>query len=462
MKALKILLCFLIVTSIQAANLPPVNDSVDDTELIQDEGELLLNDTGDAGFMSENAVQNEWDNFLDEKGLEEGFDKEKKIFIGVGSAVTSVDMDHEQFITARTTAFKKALMEAKASFAQSFAEEISSGALLSSFENDKEGELVKLAKSLNLPNVDKYTPTEIKQGDIFTENIAATASAAVSGAAILNIFEGGEKDGYEIIVGIVWSPNLASLSADIARAKYKSPKVKAGKGMKEIINLKDMNSLISKQGAWVHINENGQRIIVGYGQAGVKKADSKKWFKKNLKMAQKRARLNALNHIKEFVSTNLSVNEMKTTLDASLKKSDGSEVNAIADDFAQVIAQKASTIKLVGITPYKKRWAAKHPLSGQYVAGSILVWSPDSAELSKLFRGLSIQADEKVKLGQKDLNKDLKNQEIKARAQANKDYKKSEIVKKTNNTSSSKSNYNEAKTVKSGSLNSGSADSAAW
>jgi len=444
--------------------LPPINnvnlesdDNLMDEEL--DQGEMLLEESVDEGFLSESAVEKEWENFLDNKKLEEGFNKEKKIFIGSGSAVTTVGMNHPQFITARTTAFKKALMEAKASFAQSFAEEVESGAFMSAFENDKEGELLKIAQSLNLPNVDKYKATDIKQGDIFGENISSAAAAAISGASILNVFEGGESDGYEILVGIVWSPNLAALSADIARAKYKSSKVAPGATLKNTINLKDINTLMVKQGAWVHVNEKGERIIVGYGQAGVKPADSKKYLKKNMKLANKRARINALNHIKEFVSTNLSVNEFKTTLDASLLKTDGSEVTAIADDFGQTITQKASKITLVGVTPFKKRWVAKHPLSGQYVAGSILVWSPDNAELAKLFRGLSIEADEKVKLGQKDLKKDLRQQEIDSRNKASKDYKNSEKVYKSNTPSNYSGVNNNSK---SGTLSGSGSDSAAW
>ena len=104
-----------------------------------------------------------------------------------------------------------------------------------------------------------------------------------------------------------------------------------------------------------------------------------------LRRAHDSAKLSAMANIKYFVAEDLSVENIKELIEKSRIYSDSTEASFQSERLEETIESKQSTIENLSVSTVRK-WRAKHPISGDDVAGVVVAWSPDNAKKSRALR----------------------------------------------------------------------------
>lgn len=145
-------------------------------------------------------------------------------------------------------------------------------------------------------------------------------------------------------------------------------------------------------GAKVVFNENGEGLIVGFGQTELKESSKRQSSK--LSMAQNRARLEAVAASKNLVAEDLVSKDLSENIEKYREYKDGAEAAFQFGTWNQSIQAKSTTIEDLS-TRIVRKWSDKHPLSGHTIAGVIVAWSPNFQKEGEALKN-QIDADKKI------------------------------------------------------------------
>ncbi|MDB4409592.1 hypothetical protein N9235_02115 [Gammaproteobacteria bacterium] len=345
-----------------------------------------------------------WAAYLKENGLVDGLNSRngRKFFIAMGEARVGKALKSDDFIKSRTVAYNKAILTAKSDLAETVGAELGSDRSFQMFEEGGEfppamekvkEELSIMDKARTLSSlalddqIKKYDPSwdgtgktkEEKQQKLaiqtekYQENLKQNARLFLQGTSPIFNAEGPSDDGYSVVVGIVWSPNMAK----VAEAMY-NPSASLPPGMKKpTINkqIEDMlasnpDTLASTMGVRVWRNEKGELTVVSFAAESVKKSPT---------IAKKKSAMSARAQMAQFISESVVSNSSLSGNETIMAFDDESTETYDEEKFEQTISAKAKDIKLSGASSVYT-WKGKHPNSGQKMFVNVLAWSPSSQQ----------------------------------------------------------------------------------
>ena len=185
-------------------------------------------------------------------------------------------------------------------------------------------------------------------------------------------FEGvpaGEKG--QIGVVAVWSPKLQAM----ARSLSLGGKLPSGVGKRPIKDQipADKEVLLSTFGVQQKIDENGNLVLIGFGQAGAV-SDSPT----SANAARNKAKMQAMAAIREFAGESVAVETAALNAESVEEFENAAESYEDVSAYRQNVEAVAKSLKISGIATMKN-WECRHPLTGKTIYGAVCSWSPDSA-----------------------------------------------------------------------------------
>ena len=190
----------------------------------------------------------------------------------------------------------------------------------------------------------------------------------LKGVTIVKIVEGeiGNVD-YQVAVCIKYSPEQQA-EAHNQQALGASKEVFNSKTLEKLRTL-EPEKLISKLGAQIFKDENGNRFLVGFGQTSVQKVNKNQ--SRRIQMGERKARLDALQNMKNFLGEDLVTKEIRSISEKDIQYADNSQEYFSEDSYRTLINSKTSTIDIQS-TPLRT-WRAIHPVSKHLVVGTMVV-----------------------------------------------------------------------------------------
>ena len=262
-----------------------------------------LNPASAGGATFTSNVRSDVDKFLKSKNMKRGRNVKKNgtpFFVFVGDGEISANRDNKMIHDSRSAAFNEAFLDAKKNYVKSLGLEITRELSSKTYENlmpDTMAEdAIKTAVGTDTSSFDKlkklisvkldsalkeegYNPEmadaekeEIKKKVLRSREITnlftASAQSMISGFQSYKIFEKSEAGQRgSITVVALWSPKLNQLAQAIKSGSTNVPKGTAQKPIEEQLKLDDPNSLLASFGTKMYVNENGNLVLVSYGQA---------------------------------------------------------------------------------------------------------------------------------------------------------------------------------------------------
>ena len=355
------------------------------------------------------SVQDMVEEYLNAKGYSEGENAKggKPFYVAVGYGVIQAPLENRGYADSRVNAYNKAMLDAKAKMAEylgiairtetehDYAEGNFGGN--EAAEQDESSITAKL-KRLIVAKIDKALREEgldpdkaerealeraaKKQlnSDFYKKVISTAAKAEITGMQVMCSFEGVPAGGKgQIGVVAIWSPKLQAMAQSISRGT----KLPTGVGKRPIKDQipNDKKVLLSTFGVQQKIDEDGNLVLVAFGQAGAVSESPQ-----SANAARNKAKMQAMAAIREFAGETVAV-----TTDAMNAESVEEFENAAASyedvsAYSQKIKAVAETLKISGIATVKN-WESKHPLTGRMVYGTVCSWSPQQAAKAQAMKG---------------------------------------------------------------------------
>lgn len=364
--------------------------------------------------IEEKTVQDMIDEFLNSKGWVAGENVKngKKFFVATGTGIIQAPRSKPaSYINSRVNAFNKAMLEAKKNMVEFLGVSIESETEKSYQEGDfpkpEEAEAkgedpnslayklkslvhAKLDKALRAEGVDPdaankeaaaQAAKKLLASESYKKMVRTAAQAQVVGLQAICTFEGTpSSDKGEIGVVAIWSPKLQEMAASILTGQPVA-KGKAKRPIREQIAT-DPGALLSTFGVQQKIDEAGDLILVGFGQAGGVSES-----KMAAKGAQGKAKANALAAIREFAGENVAVATDMLNAESTEEFENAAEEYKDASAFSEKIKASAAKMNIAGISVIKN-WKYKHPLTGTTVYGVVCAWAPKQAASAKQMKNM--------------------------------------------------------------------------
>lgn len=355
--------------------------------------------------IEEKDVDAMMDEYISSKGWVEGLNTKadgSKFFIAKGSGVIQAPRNSQSYIDSRVNAFNKAMLEAKKAMVEYLGVDIATDTAKEYAEgsavnppppaNNEEALMMELADKGKKLLLKKINDELAKQGidpakdpaaakaalgkqlnsEKYRKMITSVARAKVLGLQACSTFEGTPTNGKgEIGVVAIWSPKLQAMAASLVTGAPVPP-VGAKKPIAQQIS-NDAATLISTFGVQQKIDEAGDLVLVGFGQAGAV-SDSKM----SGKAAQTKARANALAAIREFAGEQVAVATDTLNAETAEEFESGAEAYENESAMKEKIAASAARMNIAGVAPLKN-YKFKHPINGKTVYGVALTWCPKQA-----------------------------------------------------------------------------------
>lgn len=178
----------------------------------------------------------------------------------------------------------------------------------------------------------------------------------------------------------IWSPKLQEMAASIITG-IPVAKGKAKRPIREQIAT-DPGALLSTFGVQQKIDEQGDLVLVGFGQAGGVSES-----KMAAKGAQGKAKANALAAIREFAGENVAVATDMLSAESTEEFENAAEEYQDQSAFSEKIKATAAKMNIAGIAVVKN-WKFKHPLTGTTVYGCVCAWAPKQAASAKQMKNM--------------------------------------------------------------------------
>ena len=417
--SMAIILCFLITGIATAADNP----------------ETLIKTVAEVSQLipvTQKSPEQRWQNFLNNKGWDKGLSEggviivpRRELIISSASAFTKVRLGQPGWVESRVAAFEQAEMEAKTKIIRYLAETVDVQRSLKMLEHAvwQDGDVNKV-KNLNevaetlkrigkkalilteskldnvLQKIDpdydpaKYDNKSVEElqviaEDMFNRQVKAVAMKTLIGVTQLYSAEDAVgTNEYQVLVGVIWSPNLNRLAMSLFNDEYNIPLVSPGQRLSEQIPADDL-ALLGTMGTRIVIDENGQYAVMAYGQAQPRHTSSSR-RQAAVHQAKQIAANRARGQIVNFIREGMILHETELSDELSQEFSDDTIGTQTLRDYQKSIQGKRVKVKLRGLRVLKE-WSMEHPLTTQPVAGAVVAWSPASADLSK-------QADETMQV----------------------------------------------------------------
>ena len=347
------------------------------------------------------------DEYLAKKGYSEGknIEKGRDFFISKGVGAIESPRNHPAYMRSRINAFDKAMMAAKKEMVQYIGikirteatseyaegespedrrkrEAVADAALKEPGIIDKTKSLVnaKLDQLLEKEGVDLSKPipeqtlNNVLTSETFKKFTETAAQARIVGMQPLRVFE-ASPDGKKGEIGVVtvYSDKLhkmadALFSGNFANLPKGSPKTPI---IQQIP--KDKNVLLTMFGVQQKTDENGNLMLVAFGQ-GVPKTNSPR----STQAAVSKAKMNGLSALRSFAGEIASVREDLSSYESTSEFEKGLEKYKNEEYFHEKIKTTADALNISGCQKIYS-WKAHHPLTNHEVVGVVMAWSPSSA-----------------------------------------------------------------------------------
>lgn len=357
------------------------------------------------------ALQGEWEQGLREKGLQKGAN-ERDIYVASGRAIVNFPLDHPGFLESRSAAFDVAYLRAKANMVEFLGASVEQKNSYEFLENARwsegQGEaLTRLKKAGRISekladlaeaqldqqltqikpdyDPDKYGSREEKEKafrSAFKRQIRLVAASLVSGALPLEVLEGPENDGssYHILVGLVWSPRLERAARAVAGGYVPA---NAGRSGVRVVDWlpKTKDSIVASWGVHKLIDENGEQVFIGFGQAAPRLGSPSRRSRAK-EAALRLAELRAKGSIRGFVGEVVRSEKSEDGEEIAIEYVDTATSGAVGREFAEKLESSAKAITLTGLTTVG-RWVVPHPVNDGTVAVVAVSWSPKGLATAK-------------------------------------------------------------------------------
>lgn len=313
----------------------------------------------------------------------------------IGTASTGVPVNKNGFITSRSIAFSKAELRAKIQILKLAGEVVTSernSALISKNVQGSDPDAVKKASFIEKvakvadASLDKaLTKLGVSEAEIkgmnedqkekrYSENfynyVSSFVGSMIKGVSVIKIAEGevGSSD-YEVAVCVKYSPEQQSEAANFKNLGANQ----ATMNSKVVENLKMLppDKLVSKLGAQVFKDENGNRFVLGFGQSSIRKTTTRQ--SNAISIGRKKSRLQAVQNIKNFIAEDLVGKEISETVEKISEFQDGEQGLYTEENFSELIKSKRSSVKMNTFTI--RNWQSVHPVSNSMIVGSIVILS---------------------------------------------------------------------------------------
>jgi len=378
-------------------------------------------------------------NWLIEQGLEEGRNlfKGKLLYISIGAASINATPSAPAYIDSRFLAFQRAELEAKAKTAiflgvdlttergssereinpeeRAALEEIFNTSptlqknaefmevtdtIYTLFQKTKILAGAKLDQEIGKTRVDVTRERREAERKIVTrqarrdrinrlrniseasQKAAASAFADVQGTQIIQAFEGSYHNNYQVVVITLWSQNLQRLVDSMREGTAPLGLPKKIAKMEVISQLpQDPNELSCLTGVRAYINQNGEHVLLAFGQSGLEILAGRK--DKAFKLAEKKARLRAMAAMRAFMGEKLAFSateELREVLALYVKEYQGDD--AVEDyksisQFHEKIRAISENQKIIGLAELSIR-ELTHPFTDKPLIFYAMSWSPES------------------------------------------------------------------------------------
>ena len=358
------------------------------------------------------------------------FNSDGSIYM-VGSASVVVPSNQNGFITSRNIAFSKAELSAKIEIlkAASLTVRNSRGSSLmarSASGNDpalseKASFIEKLGimadkavdnalAELGMSEAEIASLNQSEREKLFEEKyndeIVQFVSSMINGASVVKIAEGelGNND-YEVAVCVKYSPEQHAESLNMEQLGASQETLNSD----VVNNLRGLSpeKLMSKLGAQFFKDENGNRFVVGFGQASVQKSDTRQSTFVNI--GRKTARAQAIASITNLLAEDLTGKQINENTEQLTKYRDGQESLYTESVFTELIKSNEKSVKISVLD--LKDWIGNHPVSKSLVVGKVVILSK-SANMA--LNALPSSADKKSSTQKSEVavSKDIEGEEF--------------------------------------------------
>lgn len=370
------------------------------------------------------AVERRWQEILNDSGLREG-ENSGDVVISSGIATVSLEKGVPGWIESRRFAHDLAHARAKANMVALMSQEVRRTGNVRMLENAtfgqghmedvesldfaarialKLGDFTEATIDMALEQLDpaydtqKYSGMDIPERQVVIENLfeLATnriASRLIGGATTFRVLEGPTIDGngHEILVGVIWSPRLASLAGAIMDGRTSSAAGKGGSPVGELLP-QTVGEAVAAMGTRVFIDENGDRAILSFAQAEPANVSPNERDIAR-RAAISRAENFAASQIAAFVGENVTLRNPVTASELTRVYADlGSRSTQIEVEQVQEIRTATRPIKIDG-AQIVWRQVFVHPETEQEAALVAMLWSPTAQASVKRMESAMKQAE---------------------------------------------------------------------
>lgn len=342
-----------------------------------------------------------------------------KIWTQIGSAAIPCGPDSSEFQDCRRKAFKTALLKAKSDMSKSLQAYVSTELIQSIKRGNPQKELkapsskseaatlLDKAKQILMYEVDqqlikrKIDPNEdakslaeaqqetdkIIRSERFQDKIKLEALNEISGMQSFRTFESCPKDAPGEIAVLVIHSNKSKQLQSALMGNEPAPTSDAKESIITWAEGVGKEVLLYTQGAQPRTDENGEVVLVAYGQASPLSKSGE-----SLDDAREDAKLNAVAELRQFMGELVKVDVMKND-EMILTEMRGADVSKITSSKAYQSEISAIGEKL-GMSGFEEvySWEATHPSSGQKICGSVYVWSVSGSKAANKLREEMVKA----------------------------------------------------------------------
>ena len=400
--------------------------------IAEDNPDLNPDSSGGAKFVS--IPKNAAKKFIKDKGFREGLNKRadgSHLFITIGQGTVTTTADNQAIHDARYNAFRTAMQKAKAEYVKlvqgeiiktsieaislqnTMPENIAEDAINKAVGVDS-GSFQKLKKliSLKLDSAMREEGYDAAESDQKKKEIAekvvmsnelksfytATSQSMIGGFQAWSVFEEADPgDRAQFTVIGLWSPKLNALADSIYSGNLENlPKGKAKKTIEEQLPLDDPNKLLQSFGAQMYVNENGNRVIVGFGHASPLFEDRKDALAAACDQAGLKADQQIVMFSKENVMYSKLMNEISKHEDFE-RQGQKLQRSIQGKDYRNVIKGQAEITNF--ISESIGEYGIKDPRYNATDCVAIRMWSPEGVMASQKTKELKTNTDSGTSTG---------------------------------------------------------------
>ena len=385
------------------------------------------------------------DDYLSNKGWSSGLNTlkgGKEVYFAVGFSGIKAPKNSPRYIDSIQNAYTSAALQAKKELAEYWGKEVTNDLKTSMVEKYSEGEkpqdllsenktkndkgemyLLEKAQLIMHQRLDSMMSDETKnklendqldadelQKELdnitdqssFQQTVNTSAQAQIRG--MKTTYAGLSQTGVCVVSG--WSENTSKQADALATGDFKILKnLKPGKPYSKRIpshkSKEGITKLLSRFGAYIARNENGEIGIISYGQASAMRSDPTA-----LQNAMRVAKLKAEAQIAQLSKENVDVKSKleEVEIETGFKDSDMKDYYSERNTQERIAA--SSKLKVSGVRQYGTWAVPAHPITKKPVAGVILTWTPSDSNLAKKMKKQILhlhQINLQAVLGQKKL-----------------------------------------------------------